>query len=111
MEYEHLETVKAMLGITGAYQDNALQGYVSDVIDYMVSAGDSDQTALSERAVGLVTRGVSDLWNHGSGGVSFSPYFRERCIQFCYEPEPEQETVNYRELAEALLKEVQKNGS
>lgn len=85
MQYAYLETVKAMLGITGTYQDTALLGYVTEVIDYMVSAGVSRTTANSERAVGIVTRGVSDLWNYGSGGTTLSPYFHNRVIQLCYE--------------------------
>lgn len=91
MEYGHLETVKAMLGITGTYQDKALLGYVMEVIDYMVSAGVSQKTANSERAVGIVTRGVSDLWNYGSGGTTLSPYFQQRVIQLCYEVKDEPE--------------------
>lgn len=45
MNYEHLETVKAMLGITGTYQDTTLLGYVNEVIDYIVSAGVSIDVA------------------------------------------------------------------
>ena len=30
---------------------------------------------------GVFSRGVSDLWNYGSGGTSFSPYFMQRAIQ------------------------------
>lgn len=112
MNYEHLETVKAMLGITGTYQDTTLLGYVNEVIDYIVSAGVSIDVAKSERTVGLITRGVSDLWNYGSGGTSLSPYFQQRVIQLSYEKKEmneNEELQKYKELATALLKEVEKN--
>ncbi|MCI9366311.1 MAG: hypothetical protein HFJ54_07320, partial [Clostridia bacterium] len=32
-------------------------------------------------SAGIIARGVSDLWNYGSGGTSFSPYFMQRAIQ------------------------------
>lgn len=85
MDYRNLETVKAMMGITGTYQDTAVKGYVQEVIHYMIGAGVSEELAHSEIAVGVVTRGVSDLWDYGSGNTSLSPYFKERVTQLCYE--------------------------
>lgn len=86
MTYAHLTDVKAMLGITGTYQDAALNAYAQEVIAYMVDAGVAKATAESAESVGVVARGISDLWNLGSGGASLSQYFRERVMQLAYKP-------------------------
>ncbi len=84
MEYKHFETVKEMLGITGTYQDGPLKGYITEVKSYMEDAGVEKSVIESESAVGVIARGVSDLWNYGSGGTKLSEYFKERCIQLAY---------------------------
>lgn len=84
MEYAYLERVKAMLGITGTYQDETLKGYVQEVMEFMIDSGVLKSVAESEKAVGVITRGISDLWNYGSGGTSLSPYFKQRVIQLSY---------------------------
>ena len=84
MEYAHLQKIKDMLGITGSYQDAALNAYVDEVIAYMVDAGVRQDVAADAGAAGVVARGVSDLWNYGSGGTKLSAYFKERVVQLAY---------------------------
>lgn len=72
-----LEDVKAALGITGNYQDNTLQIYFDEVVDFLVGAG----VAQSNITSGIVARGVSDLWNYGSGNGKLSQYFMQRAAQ------------------------------
>lgn len=72
-----LNAVKAALGITGTYQDTTIQAYFDDVIGYLRQAGVND----ADITVGVVARGVSDLWDYGSGGTALSPFFKERAIQ------------------------------
>ena len=84
MAYQHIETVKNLLGITGTYQDKTLDAYAQEVIAYMVDAGVEQTTAESAESVGVVARGISDLWNLGSGGASLSQYFRERVMQLAF---------------------------
>ena len=79
-----LEKVKANLGITGAYQNNTIQGYIDEVILHMIDGGVSEKVAKSDKAIGVITRGVSDLWNYGSGGTSLSPYFYQRVTQLAF---------------------------
>nr|DAT39394.1 MAG TPA: tail connector protein [Caudoviricetes sp.] len=81
---ELLEEVKRRLGITGEYQNDTVSGYIEDVKDYMVDAGISEDIMTTKKIVGAVTRGVSDLWNYGSGTGQFSPYFFQRVAQLCY---------------------------
>lgn len=76
-----LEKVKTGLGITGDYQDDLLQIYIDEVISYLSSAGVSDDVIQSDASTGIIVRGVSDLWNYGSGGTQLSPYFMQRAVQ------------------------------
>ena len=47
----------------------------------MLGAGVPEQIVNSKKAVGTIIRGVSDLWDYGSGKTSLSPYFYERVNQ------------------------------
>lgn len=78
---ELLAKIKAGLGITGDYQDEALQFYIDEVKAFMRSAGISESVVNSSEAVGVIMRGVADLWNYGSGSVKLSEYFIQRMIQ------------------------------
>lgn len=75
-----LSGVKYALGIEGTYQDNSLTEYIEEVMEYLVDAGISS----SHITVGLVARGVSDLWNYGAGGGKLSEYFMQRATQLSY---------------------------
>lgn len=72
-----LEKVKSNLGITGTYQDTTIQGYIDEVKAYLIDGGVAEANITD----GIVTRGVADLWNYGSGGTGFSPYFIQRASQ------------------------------
>lgn len=76
-----LEEVKKRLGITGDYQDDTIQGYIDDVKQFLLDGGVNKDVVDASSTVGVIARGVSDLWNYGSGGTSFSPYFLQRAIQ------------------------------
>ena len=78
---ELLAKVKAGLGITGTYQDDALKFYIDEVKNFMRAAGVPQKTVESSESVGVITRGVADLWNYGSGSVKLSEYFIQRVIQ------------------------------
>lgn len=76
-----LEKVKSNLGITGSYQDKTIQGYIDEVKDFLIEGGVDKSIVESEKVIGIITRGVADLWNYGSGGTSLSPYFIQRATQ------------------------------
>ena len=92
MEYNHLEAVKEMIGITGEYQDQKVKNYINEVIAYMIEAGVRKDVANGATAIGVVARGVDDIWNHNSGEVKLSQYFKERVIQLVYKQDEEAET-------------------
>lgn len=77
---EFLTHVKNALGITGTYQDETLAEYISEIVDFLVSSG----VSLSSITPGIVSRGVSDLWNYGAGSGQLSEYFMQRAIQLAY---------------------------
>ena len=72
-----LDNVKKALNITGDYQNATLEVYIEEVQDFILGAG----VPADKITAGLVARGVSDLWNYGSGGGTLSEYFKMRTIQ------------------------------
>lgn len=72
-----LEDVKKAVGITGEYQDNRLQQWFDEVVDFLLNAGVKRHNITT----GIVARGVSDLWNYGAGEGVLSPYFMQRAAQ------------------------------
>lgn len=77
---ELLTNVKNALGITGEYQDNTLSEYITEVVAYLTDAG----VSVDNITAGIVSRGVADLWNYGSGGGKLSEYFMQRATQLSY---------------------------
>lgn len=75
-----LDAVKNALGITGDYQDATLQIYFDEVVDFLIDAGVSEANI----TVGIVARGVADLWNYGSAEGKLSDYFMKRATQLSF---------------------------
>lgn len=74
-----LAGVKNALGVTGTYMDATISIYIDEITDYMANAGVS--AALISASVGVITRGVNDLWNNNAGNGKLSPYFYDRVSQ------------------------------
>lgn len=81
---ELLIKVKKALGITGTYQDDTLLIYIDEVKDFMLCAGVKKEIIEDSVAVGVIARGVSDLWNYGSGNTELSQYFMQRVSQLAF---------------------------
>lgn len=75
-----LEMVKNALGIVGDYQDATLTVYLNEVMDFLKDSGVTEANITA----GLVARGVSDLWDYGSGTGKLSTYFMQRAAQLAY---------------------------
>lgn len=86
-----LQKVKNAIGITGDYQDDTLAVYIDEVKAFLQSAGVRAAVLESDRVVGIVSRGVMDLWNYGAGAGTLSPYFYQRAIQLRLAPVEEDE--------------------
>lgn len=78
-----LEKIKKALGITGDYQNDTLQVYIDEVKRFLSDGGADESFLESDESTGLISRGVADLWNYGTGGTGLSPYFLQRAIQVC----------------------------
>lgn len=88
---ELLTHVKNALGITGEYQNPTLTVYINEVKEFLRDSGVADGVINSNLAIGVISRGVSDLWNYGSGNTAFSAYFMQRVIQLSYKDAPQEE--------------------
>lgn len=75
-----LTKVKSALGITGDYLNDTLSEYIDEVMTFLTDAG----VKQSNITAGIVSRGVSDLWNYGAGDGKLSPYFLQRATQLSY---------------------------
>lgn len=80
-----IEGIKIRLGITGSYHDDQLSAYADDVKAFMLSAGVPQSVIESEASIGVIARGVADLWNMGAGDGKFSEVFFQRVTQLKYE--------------------------
>ena len=74
-----LAGVKNALGVTGTFMDATISIYIDEITDYMANAGVS--AALISASVGVIARGVNDLWNNNAGNGRLSPYFYDRVSQ------------------------------
>lgn len=92
-EAELLVEVKKGLGIAGSYQDNTILRHMKDVKSFCEHSGVHLDLLESDASVGLLIRGVADLWNLASGEVKFSPYFMQRLIQLATMPVVEELNV------------------
>ena len=74
-----LAGVKAALVVTSDFMDTTISVYIDDVTDYMSGAGVPDSVIAA--SVGVIARGVNDLWTASSGDAKYSPYFYDRVSQ------------------------------
>lgn len=80
-----VEEIKVRLGLTGNHHDSLLLAYANDTKDYLVSAGVHPEVVDSRKSIGVIARGVADLWNFGAGEGKFSQVFYQRAIQLTAE--------------------------
>ena len=75
-----LVSVKKSLGITGDYLNDTLTEYIAEVKSFLIEAGVKAENITA----GIISRGVTDLWNYGSGEGKLSTYFIQRATQLSY---------------------------
>lgn len=75
-----LAGVKKALGIEGDYQDGTLTQHINEVVSFLTDAGVKKE----QITVGVVARGVSDLWSYGTNDGKLSSYFMQRAAQLSY---------------------------
>ena len=72
-----VDDIKQALGITGEYFDELLTIYMDTTKAYLRNAGESDENM----NVGVVARGVADLWKYGAGKGEWSKVFIDMASQ------------------------------
>lgn len=82
---ELLQEIKNRLNITGDFHNESLMGYAADTKEYLLSAGVKPAVIESKKSIGVIARGVADLWNLGAGDGKFSEVFYQRAIQLTFE--------------------------
>lgn len=75
-----LAGTKKALGITGDYQDDTIQPYFDEVVDFLKESGVADENITD----GIVARGVADTWNYGGAQGRLSEWFLQRASQLAY---------------------------
>lgn len=78
---ELLEYIKNDNNLYGTQHDMTLQVKIATIKGYLKSAGISDNTIGSTLAIGVISRGVMDIWNYGNGDTKLSPFFYELADQ------------------------------
>lgn len=79
-----LEEIKTRLSITGNFHDGVISGLAQDVKIFMEMAGVKKSVVESEKSIGVIARGVADLW---TGEGKFSEVFKQQVIQLSFEVE------------------------
>lgn len=84
-----LQEIKNRLSITDDFHNDLLMSFATDTKEYLRSAGVKDSVIESEKSIGVIARGVADLWNFGSGEGKFSEMFYQRAVQLTFEKDLE----------------------
>jgi hypothetical protein len=71
---EQDEKVMALLGMPKAMEE-AILPLIVTVKNFMLNAGISKDTVDSDKANGLISIGVKDLYSFNGGSIAFSPVF------------------------------------
>lgn len=78
---EILQEVKIRLAITDTYHDKLLSSFIQDTKDYLTSVGITNELLADKKSLGILARGVVDLWNNKPSDGEFSKVFYQRAIQ------------------------------
>jgi hypothetical protein len=76
----NFNSVKKAIGVTD-FHDNVIGVWYDEAYTFCKEAGVSESYLQSESAVGLLAKGVLDLWDFGSGTGKLSEYFKMRVVQ------------------------------
>lgn len=76
-----LAKVKATLLITGTFHDEMIKNYIDEVRNFLKDAGVSLDILSRDAVIGVISKGVSDLWTQGK----LSDYFYQRATQLSFE--------------------------
>lgn len=76
-----LAGVKERLSITDTASDDTIEALIADVKAFAQGAGCTAGILATDSAIGMIAKGVADLWEAAGGKGSYSPIFTMRLIQ------------------------------
>ena len=76
-----LDQVKKLLGITGKFQDETIQGWIDEIKQLMIDGGILSSIVDDVKSAGVIARGIDDVYFQKT---DLSNYFWQRATQLAY---------------------------
>ncbi len=76
-----LEQVKKLLGITGKFQDETINGWIDEIKQLMIDGGISPSIVNDVKSAGVIAKGIDDVYFQKT---NLSNYFWQRATQLAY---------------------------
>ena len=76
-----LDQVKKLLGITGKFQDETIQGWIDEIKQLMIDGGIPSSIVNDVKSAGVIARGIDDVYFQKT---DLSNYFWQRATQLAY---------------------------
>ena len=76
-----LDQVKKLLGITGKFQDETIQGWIDEIKQLMIDGGIPSSIVDDVKSAGVIARGIDDVYFQKT---DLSNYFWQRATQLAY---------------------------
>ena len=76
-----LEQVKKLLGITGKFQDETINGWIDEIKQLMIDGGISPSIVNDVKSAGIIANGIDDVYFQKT---NLSNYFWQRATQLAY---------------------------
>ena len=76
-----LEQVKKLLGITGKFQDETINGWIDEIKQLMIDGGIPPSIVDDVKSAGVIAKGIDDLYFQKT---NLSNYFWQRATQLAY---------------------------
>lgn len=76
-----LEQVKKLLGVTGKFQDETINGWIDEIKQLMIDGGISPSIVNDVKSAGVIAKGIDDVYFQKN---NLSNYFWQRATQLAY---------------------------
>ena len=78
---EVIDQVKKLLGITGKFQDETINGWIDEIKQLMIDGGISPSIVNDVKSAGVIAKGIDDVYFQKT---NLSNYFWQRATQLAY---------------------------
>ena len=73
--------IKKLLGITGKFQDETINGWIDEIKQLMIDGGISPSIVNDVKSAGVIAKGIDDVYFQKT---NLSNYFWQRATQLAY---------------------------